>query len=205
MSGVDEGSIDSEDLPLAQVVERAQRKRELAEEQSRPASVVIDDSVKKHKPKAVKAVVVKQATQPKPWLKLRTPITSESFVYEPYVTDAAGLKAKLAEFGVAIIPNVLDAQQCKLMVDGVWDYLSKLTTGWETPITRDNSESWKGLFDLFPMHGMLLQHFGIGHSQFMWNLRQNPNIVAIFATLWGVRPEDLLVSFDGASIHIKDH
>ncbi len=197
MSGLNNESIDSEDLPLAQVVERARRKRELSEEQSRVPVVLVDDSLKKQKKKAV---VVKQPK--KPWLKLRAPITAESYVYEPYVTDAAGLKAKLAEYGVAIIPNVLDAQQCKEMVDGVWDYLTKLTSGWETPITRDNAESWEGLFDLFPMHGMLLQHFGVGHSQFMWNLRQNPSIVAIFATLWGVKPEDLLVSFDGASIHM---
>jgi hypothetical protein len=46
---------------------------------------------------------------------------------------------------------------------------------------------------------MLIQHWGVGHSQFNWDMRQNPNVANVFATLWNVNMNDLLTSFDGAS------
>jgi len=48
---------------------------------------------------------------------------------------------------------------------------------------------------------MLIQHWGIGHAQFNWDIRQNPKVVNIFAKLWDVNNKDLVTSFDGASIH----
>jgi len=35
-----------------------------------------------------------------------------------------------------------------------------------------------------------------------WNVRQNPKVVDVFAKIWNVKLEDLLVSFDGASIQL---
>jgi len=49
---------------------------------------------------------------------------------------------------------------------------------------------------------MLIQHWQIGHAKFLWDLRQNPKIVDIFAKLWNVSSEELLVSFDGFSFHM---
>ena len=49
---------------------------------------------------------------------------------------------------------------------------------------------------------MLVQHWGVGHAQVSWDLRQNPKIVDIFSKIWKVEPEDLLVSFDGLSFHL---
>ena len=49
---------------------------------------------------------------------------------------------------------------------------------------------------------MLLQHWKVGHSQFIWNLRQNPKIVNIFAKIWDCKQDELLTSFDGASFHL---
>ncbi len=49
---------------------------------------------------------------------------------------------------------------------------------------------------------MLVQHFGIGHAQFAWDLRQNLKIIDIFEKLYSVKKEELLVSFDGSSFHL---
>ena len=54
---------------------------------------------------------------------------------------------------------------------------------------------------LFGLHSMLIQHWGIGHSQFNWDLRQNPKVVDIFSKIWDVNKYNLVTSFDGASIH----
>jgi hypothetical protein len=47
---------------------------------------------------------------------------------------------------------------------------------------------------------MFMQHYGLGHDQFIWELRQNTNIVDVFAALWGIAARDLLVSFDAARL-----
>ena len=49
---------------------------------------------------------------------------------------------------------------------------------------------------------MLIQHWQIGHAQFIWNLRQNPKCAEVFANIWSCNQNDLLVSFDAASFHM---
>jgi hypothetical protein len=48
---------------------------------------------------------------------------------------------------------------------------------------------------------MLIQHWSIGHAQHVWDLRQNPKIVDVFAKIWDCNREDLLTSFDASSFH----
>ncbi len=87
------------------------------------------------------------------------------------------------------------------MEEGMWDYLEHLTGDLPQPMLRDNHVSWKVYKTLFPKHSMLLQQWGIGHAQFIWNLRENRKLIEPFSQLYSVDPEDLLVSFDGASFH----
>jgi hypothetical protein len=124
------------------------------------------------------------------------------YEYERYITTPENLKETLEEYGVAIIPSVLDNEECNAMANGMWDTLEDWTQLWDTQITRDNPESWKNIRDLFPKHSMLIQQYGLGHAQFIWNLRQNPKCIEIFAKLWNCKPADLLVSFDAASFHM---
>jgi hypothetical protein len=49
---------------------------------------------------------------------------------------------------------------------------------------------------------MLIQHWSIGHAQFIWDLRQNPKCVEVFSKIWDTASEDLLSSFDAASFHM---
>ena len=112
------------------------------------------------------------------------------------------MKTTLEEYGVAIIPGCLTDEECNAMEIGMWNTLEYWTQHWDTQITRDNPASWKNIRDLFPKHSMLIQQYGLGHAQFIWNLRQNPKCCEIFAKLWNCSPEDLLVSFDGASFHM---
>lgn len=125
------------------------------------------------------------------------------YEYERYVTDEAHLKETVAKYGVAIIPGVLDEAECTEMQNGMWDTMATWTEKWEQPISRDKPESWRGMRDLFPMHSMLIQLWGLGHAPFIWNLRQNPKVAGTFAKFWDCKsPEDLLVSFDGGSFHL---
>ena len=60
----------------------------------------------------------------------------------------------------------------------------------------DDRSNWK---EAFPMHNK----FGIfagpaGQTQVMWDLRQDPRIVDVFAQVWNTN--DLIVQMDGLSI-----
>jgi hypothetical protein len=123
----------------------------------------------------------------------------DKYEYERYSCTAETLTATLNTYGVAIIPGILNEEECDNMVSGIWDYFEHITQTWDTKISRTNKDSWKGIYKLFPSHSMLLQHFNIGQSQVVWDLRQNEKIVEPFAKLWSCKQEELLVSFDGLS------
>lgn len=124
-----------------------------------------------------------------------------TYEYEKYITDIDSLKNTIERYGVGIIPNVLNDEEIKQMNDGMWDYLEYVSQEFDKPIQRDDRKSWVHYLKMFPKHSMLLQQFGVGHSQYIWDLRQNEKIATIFSRFWDVPKEDLLVSFDGASFH----
>ena len=119
-----------------------------------------------------------------------------------YETTLDGLKSKLEKYGVAVIPNVLNAVECQHMVDGMWSYLEHVSQKFEVPIRRTDCKTWAQIQHLWPMHWMLLKQYGIGQTQMSWDLRQNPKVAAPFAKLWDTKAEDLLCSFDGASFQM---
>lgn len=112
------------------------------------------------------------------------------------------VRGVLEEHGVAVLPAWMDDAFCDRMEELAWKYLGEITAGWERPLRRDDPQSWRGIFRLGIKHGMLTQHFGVGQSELAWFVRQHPRVVDVFAKLWGVDPEDLLSSFDGASFHL---
>ena len=126
----------------------------------------------------------------------------ELYEFNKYVCNSSQVLEMLDEYGVAIIPNVLDEQECEDGIDDMWKYLEFLTSDSDFKILKDDHTTWRNITKLFPKHSMLLQHWGIGHSDFVWNIRQNPKVADIFAEIYRVKKEELLVSFDGASIHM---
>lgn len=119
-----------------------------------------------------------------------------------YNTTPENLKYTIDKYGVAVIPNVLTQQECETSLSEMWSYFEHITKSWNLPLNRNNPNSYVQFYKLFPLHSMLIQHFQIGHAQFAWNLRQNPKIVKIFADFYDTRKKDMLVSFDGASLHL---
>lgn len=111
------------------------------------------------------------------------------------------LKATLAQYGVAIIPRVLDPAEITAMQSGAWAAVEHMGKHLSVPITQANPVSWRSYGELYPMHNMLVQHWEVGHAQFIWDIRQNPKVVDTFATLWACKPTDLLTSMDAMSFH----
>ena len=116
-----------------------------------------------------------------------------------YECDISSVRETVEKYGVAIVPNLLDEDECESMVSGMWDYFEHVTSEWDNPIDRNDTDTWKEIYKLYPSHSMLFQYFGVGHAQCVWDLRQNPKIVEVFAKIWNCKKDELLVSFDGLS------
>lgn len=121
----------------------------------------------------------------------------------PYITDINNVNTTLDKYGVAIIPSLLNTKEITNMQTGMFDFLEHITANFEIPIKKDNPDTYKEFYKLYPMHHMLLQHWQVGHAQFIWDIRQNPKVTEVFAKIWNCNQEDLLCSFDGASFHLS--
>ena len=119
-----------------------------------------------------------------------------------YVCDINNINITLEKYGIAIIENVINDNEIQEMINGMWGFLENATKQLPIPIDRTKIETYKEFKNLYPIHSMLVQHWGIGHAQFIWNLRQNKNIINIFSKIWNISEDNLLVSFDGASFHM---
>ena len=111
------------------------------------------------------------------------------------------VKNKVDQFGVAVIPSLLNEVECNNMKSGMLDFFEHITSDWDIPIDRNNSNTYTQIYNLFPKHSMLIQNFGVGHSQVAWDIRQNLKIINVFSKFWKVKPDELLTSFDGFSYH----
>lgn len=119
---------------------------------------------------------------------------------EKYFCSVEDVNNYLDTYGVAIIPNLLNDNECQDIIDGMFDYLENLTMDTPNEINRDNESTYRNFNNLIPTKSMILQHWSIGHAQYIWNVRQNKKIIDVFSNIYDVSNNSLLVSFDGASI-----
>ena len=119
--------------------------------------------------------------------------------YETNIQKPEEIKRLIAENGFVIVKDVLTQEECKMMIDGMWSSFEQITADMEIPINRNREETWKSFKELEATRHIYNQ-YGISHAEFLWQIRQNENILAIFSLLYHCKPTDLLVSFDGISI-----
>lgn len=103
----------------------------------------------------------------------------------------------LINYGVAVIPGLLDDAECDDVISGMWDFVEQATSYFppDKQVHRDVEASWGNVHELFVTYGGLQQYWGVAHSKVMWALRQHPKILRVFSKLW--HSDDLRVSFEG--------
>ncbi|HEY2809960.1 MAG TPA: phytanoyl-CoA dioxygenase family protein [Rhabdochlamydiaceae bacterium] len=108
----------------------------------------------------------------------------------------------LEELGYCVIPHVLSSEETESLYQRVWhEFIEK---AWPS-CRMDDRSNWK---DAFPMHNKWGIFCGpAGQIQVMWDLRQDPRIVDVFAQIWNTN--ELIVSMDGLSFmcpaEIREH
>jgi ectoine hydroxylase-related dioxygenase (phytanoyl-CoA dioxygenase family) len=98
-------------------------------------------------------------------------------------------------YGWAVVPNVLSKNEVIEAKRGFLDWLKKFDLKFDVA----DPSTWTKK-NLLPAPRGIIQQFGIGQAQFMWDLRSKPAIIDIFAKLWAT--SDLWVSFDGANLSV---
>lgn len=126
----------------------------------------------------------------------------KNLYYKNYNCTLKNLMQTLDTYGVAVIPNILSEKECENNIKLLWKELEELTQNMNQPLKQNDTKTWKTLYELYPIHSMLIQYFGIGHLQTSWNIRQNKSISKIFSHIHKSKQDELLVSFDGLSLHL---
>jgi len=109
-----------------------------------------------------------------------------NYDYDQVVTD-------LEEKGYAILPGVLDEKECETAINDIWKWLEGLGTG----IKRGDKKTWASKNWPPNIHG-IIQHLRIGHTEFAWKVRANPNVYKAYSKIWGTKK--LLASYDGVCV-----
>lgn len=115
-------------------------------------------------------------------------------------SDYSNLNEILHEYGVAIIPGILTADECEDSLQYAHRFYEDLTKRMKKPYNHEDPRTYKTLSDVHKLHGMLFQSYGVGQCQGSWNVRQHPKVHEAFARIWN--EEDLLTSMDGMAYQI---
>lgn len=123
------------------------------------------------------------------------------YEFEKYVISK-DIKKNILKYGVGIIPQLLDKDAINIMIEGMWDNLSYMTKNLkDDKIIRDKKETYKNISKCGVKNSMLIQQYGIGHSDSAWKIRTYPCILNVFKEIW--ETDELVSSYDGVSYNIQ--
>jgi hypothetical protein len=112
---------------------------------------------------------------------------------------------QLERDGYVVIPSVLTNAECSAAIGGIWQWLFNISGGsikrsdprtWHEPNEDHPSGRWPFCYN----EKGIIQWYHSGHQQFVWDIRQHPAVVKVFAKLWSCPAEDLLVSYDAVNV-----
>jgi ectoine hydroxylase-related dioxygenase (phytanoyl-CoA dioxygenase family) len=115
-----------------------------------------------------------------------------------YCNDYSDITKYLEKYGVCIV-DLLNEKEIQIMRDGMWNNLEFLSKFLDIPIDRNNKDTYKSIYKLHRLHTMLIQQYGIGHSDISWFLRIKA--MEVYKVIYNT--DELLSSFDGCSYNIQ--
>ena len=85
---------------------------------------------------------------------------------DKYTCTIDNVNTYLDKYGVAVISNILNINECNNYIEQAWNNFNTLTSKMNKPICKNEPDTWKTLYELYPLHSMLLQHWGVGQWDF---------------------------------------
>jgi hypothetical protein len=123
--------------------------------------------------------------------------------YKTEYCEKNDLRTKLENDGIAVIRNVVTLDKIESCKTKMCITLKNMSSDWEIPLDLKKKSSYHGIFNLAPLHSMLIQNYGLGQAEFAWDIRTDENVANIFSKIWNdCNINDLIVSMDGISIHL---
>ncbi|AYV84156.1 MAG: hypothetical protein Hyperionvirus18_32 [Hyperionvirus sp.] len=99
----------------------------------------------------------------------------------------------LEKNGYCVIENVLSAETCDKYIKEIWNWLESI----DGSIKRDDKLTWAPPHWPLSFKG-IVTYPPISHTQFAWDLRDEPNIKNIYKTIW--KTDDLITCFSRINI-----
>ncbi|GAA5894046.1 hypothetical protein JCM6882_007970 [Rhodosporidiobolus microsporus] len=123
------------------------------------------------------------------------PAPSTGHTIELSPSTYGDFRDELRDQGFAIIRGAVDPKRALEYRERAYGWIEKFPLGFKRD---DPSTHTQAHIPIVKKGGMF--HHSIGHEAFLWELRQEPGLIAPFAKLWDT--DELLVSFDGANVSL---
>ena len=115
--------------------------------------------------------------------------TKNSEILAQNPSDPSVYLKDLEELGYCVIPGVFSREEAEILYERVWHEF--IEEAWSNCKMVERS-NWK---EAFPIHNKWGIFSGpAGQIQVMWDLRQDPRIVDVFANVWNTN--ELIVSME---------
>jgi len=66
-----------------------------------------------------------------------------TYEYSKYCTTKEHLKDTIDIYGVAIIPNVVNLEECNNLYSKMWGFFEHISSDWEIPLDKNNISTYK--------------------------------------------------------------
>ncbi|OAA63402.1 Phytanoyl-CoA dioxygenase [Niveomyces insectorum RCEF 264] len=100
--------------------------------------------------------------------------------------------------GWTVVRNAISKEKALAYADRGYDWLES----WDLGFDRKDPKTYKAKYLPSHQRGGLYFLYGVGHEQFLWDLKSEPTLIEKFETIWGTN--ELLVSYDGVNLSVPD-
>lgn len=114
---------------------------------------------------------------------------------QPQLTMSTDWYQQFLDQGYAVIPSVITKEKAKEYQTAAFDWLKSFDN---LELNLSNPSTWTPENLPFLSEINTFNHYGVVHERFMWDIRLEPSIRAVFSRIWNT--DELLVSFDALNI-----
>ncbi|EIW66566.1 hypothetical protein TREMEDRAFT_34783 [Tremella mesenterica DSM 1558] len=102
----------------------------------------------------------------------------------------------LTQIGFVVIPGVIPEEKAKQYASQAYDWMES----WGLGFDRNDPSTWRTENLPFNLRGGIFGRGGMSYQQFVWDIKQDPNVIDKWEQIWGTK--ELVTSYDAVNISI---